>query len=167
MNFSTVGTAPGHIITLSDSNFQKTIATANNRPTNDANDSFIGYDQGDGNPANIGISLGAPQSISNYIANVGDGTNWLERLTSTLKEFKTDVQMDGTLTVSGAVQAGSFVFSQTPTQCAGSFATGIQANGNANCSTADVIQIAETTPPSRRRELRAVLVRLELAIARR
>ncbi|MGH9503679.1 MAG: hypothetical protein ACRD20_12580 [Terriglobales bacterium] len=148
MNFSTLGTGPGHIITLSDSNFQKTIATANNRPTNDANDAFIGYDQGDGNPVNIGISLGAPQSISNYIANVGDGTNWLERLTSALKEFKTDVQMDGTLTVSGAVQANSFVFSQTPTQCSGSFATGIQANGNANCSTADVIQIAETTPPS-------------------
>ena len=148
MNFSTLGTGPGHIITLSDSNFQKTIATANNRPFNDANDAFIGYDQGDGNPAHVGISLGAPQSISSYIGNVGDGTNWLERLTTTLKEFKTDVQMDGTLTVSGAVQAGSFVFSQTPTQCAGSFATGIQANGNANCSTADVIQIAETTAPS-------------------
>ena len=148
MNFSTLGTGPGHIITLSDSNFQKTIATANNRPTNDANDAFIGYDQGDGNPLNIGISLGAPQSISNYIGNVGDGTNWLERLTSILKEFKTDVQMDGTLTVSGAVQAGSFVFAQAPTQCTGSFATGIQANGNANCSTADVIQIAETNAPS-------------------
>ena len=101
LNFSTLGTGPGHIITLSDSNFQKTIATANNRPTNDANDAFIGYDQGDGNPAHIGISVGAPLSISNYIANVGDGTSWLERLTSTLKEFKTNVQMDGTLTVAG------------------------------------------------------------------
>ena len=56
--------------------------------------------------------------------------------------------MDGTLTVAGAVQAGSFVFAQAPTQCTGSFATGIQANGNANCSTADVIQIAETNAPS-------------------
>ncbi len=148
MNFSTVGTAPGHIITLSDSNFQKTIATANNRPTNDANDSFIGYDQSNGDAQNVGISMGAPQSLSNYIGNVGDGVNWLERLTSSLKEFKTDVQMDGTLTVLGTVQAGSFVFSQTPTQCTGSFATGIQANGNANCSTADVIQIAETTAPA-------------------
>jgi hypothetical protein len=73
MNFSSLGTGPGHIITLSDSNFQKTIATANNRPTNDANDAFIGYDQGDGNPANIGISFGAPKSISNYIGNPGDG----------------------------------------------------------------------------------------------
>ncbi len=32
----------------------------------------------------------------------------------------------------------------TPTQCNGSFATGIQANGNANCSTADVVQLAES-----------------------
>ncbi|HYA24086.1 MAG TPA: hypothetical protein VEF05_07985 [Terriglobales bacterium] len=36
----------------------------------------------------------------------------------------------------------------TPAQCNGSFATGVQANGNANCSTADVIQLAETTQPS-------------------
>ena len=61
MNFSSLGTGPGHIITLSDSDFQKTIATANNRPTNDPNDAFIGYDQGDGNPAHVGISFGAPQ----------------------------------------------------------------------------------------------------------
>jgi hypothetical protein len=93
MNFSTLGTGPGHIITLSDSNFQKTIATANNRPTNDANDAFIGYDQGDGNAAHIGISIGAPQSISNYIGNVGDGKKWLERLTSTFKMFTVPVSI--------------------------------------------------------------------------
>jgi hypothetical protein len=50
--------------------------------------------------------------------------------------------------VEGSVQAGPFVFAQDPGQCTGSFATGIQANGDANCSTADVIQIAETTPTS-------------------
>ncbi len=93
MNFSTLGTGPGHIITLSDSNFQKTIATANNRPANDANDAFIGYDQGDGNPTRIGISFGAPQSISNYIGTVGDGKKWLERLTSTLKMFTVPVSI--------------------------------------------------------------------------
>lgn len=208
VNFSSLGTAPGHILTLSDSNFQKTIATQNNRPTNDANDAFVGYDQGDGSPLHIGISFGAPVSISNYIANVGDGTNWLERLTSNLKEFKTSVKMDSGLTVTGAIQANSFTstgtgpwslqgnfgtltaapsgksligfgaggtlqvsengaalqevakldsngniatavaLAQTPTQCTGSFATGIQANGNANCSTADQIQLAETSPPT-------------------
>jgi hypothetical protein len=93
MNFSTLGSGPGHIITLSDSNFQKTIATANNRPTNDVNDAFIGYDQGDGNPTRIGISFGAPQSLSNYIGNIGDGKKWLERLTSTLKVFTVPVSI--------------------------------------------------------------------------
>ena len=158
MNFSTLGSGPGHIITLSDSNFQKTIATANNRPGNDANDAFIGYDQGDGNPLNIGISLGAPQSISNYIGNVGDGTNWLERLTSSLKEFKTDVQMDGTLTVSGAVQAGSFVFTQAPTQCYRQFRN--RHSGQRKCK----LQHRRRDPDcrnqcaQRHRELRALLV---------
>src|SRR5438034_6469284 len=75
LNFSTLGTGPGHIITLSDSNFQKTIATANNRPSNDANDAYVGYDQGDGNPANIAINLGEPKSVSKYIANACDGPN--------------------------------------------------------------------------------------------
>jgi hypothetical protein len=212
LNFPTLGTGPGHIITLSDSNFQKTIATANNRPSNDANDAFIGYDQGNGNPSTVGISVGAPVSISNYIGNVGDGTNWLERLTSGLKEVKTNVQLDNTLTVAGTAQASSFLstgagswavegsygalspalagesaigfgtagqlqvsenggavvgvavldsngdvsenattatqLAQAPTQCNGSFVTGIQANGNANCSVADVIELAETGPPA-------------------
>jgi hypothetical protein len=101
VNFSTLGTGPGHIITLSDSNFQKTVASGNNRPTNDPDDAFIGYDQGDGNPANVGISVGAPKSISNYIGNAGDGSNWKERLTATQKSFAVPVVIKGgsTLTV--------------------------------------------------------------------
>jgi hypothetical protein len=39
--------------------------------------------------------------LSNYIGNVGDGTNWKERLTATLKEFKTDVKINGNLTLTG------------------------------------------------------------------
>ena len=205
LNFANLGSGPGHIMTLSDANFQKTIATANNRPTNDANDAFIGYDQGNGDPTQVGISFGAPKSLSNYIGNVGNGSSWLERLTATLKEFKTNVQMDSNLTLAGAVQTtgpwtlegpfgtmtaagasksklgfgasgklqvsenGGSVFevakldssgnvsanantstqlASTPSQCNGSFATGIQANGNANCSTPDVVQLAETTPPT-------------------
>ncbi len=204
LNFAQLGTGPGHIMTLSDANFQKTIATANNRPSNDANDSYIGYDQGNGDPAQVGISFGASKSLSNYIGNAGDGTNWLERLTSNLKEFKTNVQMDSNLTLAGTVQTtgpwslegaygtmtaaganksklgfgangklmvsenGGAVteiakldvngnvsnavtatqLSQAPSQCNGSFATGIQTNGNANCSTPDQIQLAETTAPT-------------------
>jgi hypothetical protein len=101
INFSTLGTGPGHIITLSDSNFAKTIATANHRPTNDADDAYIGYDQGDGTPNLYGISFGAPKSLSNYIGNIGDGTNWKERLTANLKEFKTDVKINGNLQITG------------------------------------------------------------------
>jgi hypothetical protein len=45
-------------------------------------------------------------------------------------------------------QAGTaLALASVPTQCSGSFATGIGANGNANCSTANVIQLSETTQP--------------------
>ena len=205
LNFAQLGTGPGHIMTLSDSNFQKTIATANNRPSNDASDAYIGYDQANGDPSQVGISFGAPKSISSYIGNAGDGSNWLERLTNNLKEFKTNVQMDSNLTLAGTMQttgawtlegafgtmtaagasksklgfgaggklqvsenggavvevakldsSGNVVenantatqLSSSPSQCSGSFSTGIQANGNANCSTPDLIQLAETGPPS-------------------
>ncbi len=46
-------------------------------------------------------------------------------------------------------QAGTAVaLAAVPTQCSGSFATGIGANGNANCSTPDMVQLPETTPPN-------------------
>lgn len=35
-----------------------------------------------------------------------------------------------------------------PAQCNGAFATGIQANGDANCSVSDVLQLAETAQPT-------------------
>ena len=81
INLTTSGSGAGHLITLVDSNVQKTIATRNNRPQNDAQDTYIGYDNATGNPATVGLSLGAPVSISNYVGNVGDDKNWKERLT--------------------------------------------------------------------------------------
>jgi hypothetical protein len=101
LNFSTLGSAPGHIVTLSDSDFVKTVATANNRPVNDPNDAFIGYDHGDGTPSQVGISFGAPRSLSNYIGNAGDGKNWKEQLTAKAKTFAVPVviQEGSTLTV--------------------------------------------------------------------
>jgi hypothetical protein len=113
VNFSTLGSGPGHIITLSDSNFQKTVATANNRPANDANDAFLGYDQADGNPANVGISLGAPKSISSYIGNAGDGKNWLERLTGNVKAFRVPLTTDSLFT--STVPSGKPPFSVSST----------------------------------------------------
>lgn len=97
-NYGTLGSGPGHIITLSDSNFEKTVATANNRPNNDAPDAFIGYDQHDSTPSKVGISFGAPVSLSNYIANTGDGTNWLERLTANLKAFRVPISTNSPIT---------------------------------------------------------------------
>jgi hypothetical protein len=90
-NYGTLGSGPSHIITLSDSNFGKTVATANNRPKNDSNDAFIGYDQQVSTPSKVGVSFGAPESLSNYIGNAGDGTSWLERLTPNLKSFRVPI----------------------------------------------------------------------------
>jgi hypothetical protein len=46
-------------------------------------------------------------------------------------------------------QAGTaLALAAVPTQCSGAFATGIGANGNANCTTPNVIQLSETTPPA-------------------
>jgi hypothetical protein len=103
INLSTSGSGPGHFITLMDSNFAKTVANSTNRPSNDATDTFIGYDQGNGPPSSVGLSFGAPQSISNYVGNVGDGKNWKERLTAKEKTFALPVviQNGNSLTVGG------------------------------------------------------------------
>src|SRR6266478_6552041 len=46
-------------------------------------------------------------------------------------------------------QAGTaLALAAVPTQCSGSFATGIAANGNENCTTPNVIQLSETTQPA-------------------
>jgi len=91
----------GHILTLIDSNPQKTIAHAIARPPSDPSDSYIGFDSGDGNPAHAGISMGAPISLSNYIGNAGDGKSWKERLTTNEKAFAVPVviQPGATLTL--------------------------------------------------------------------
>lgn len=92
---------PGHILTLIDSNPQKTIAHALARPPSDPGDSYIGFDSGDGNPAHAGISMGAPISLSDYIGNTGDGKSWKERLTAKEKTFAVPVviQPGATLTL--------------------------------------------------------------------
>ena len=84
-----------HFITLMDSNPGKTMGTSGNRPVADAADVWIGTD----NPGNLAVSnnvplaFGAGSTISNYIGNVGDGSSWLERLTSAKKQFAVPVQM--------------------------------------------------------------------------
>jgi hypothetical protein len=98
-----------HIITLADSNPAKTLASPMHRPSWDAADSYIGYDQPTGEFTNsTQLSIGAPVSISLYIDNPGDGTNWLERLSSSLKSFKVPVIAPGFQTSSNcSSSAGS------------------------------------------------------------
>jgi hypothetical protein len=265
-----------HFITLLDSQPSLTQSTIGYRPLASASDTWIGTDIGANKAITLGqLSFGAPVAISSYINNTGDGTSWLERLTSSLKEFNVNVKFDQSVTLaglangclnvasgviastgnpcgsggtgavnsvfgrSGAVVAasGDYTVSQVtgaaadasvvhntgaetiagtktftsnvtmsgnlvlpqgnayvpasggigldttaglpvvniggtthqvaftssnisgqagtalalaaiPTQCSGSFATGIGANGNANCTTPNVIQLSETTQPA-------------------
>ncbi len=102
LNLMTGGGGPSHFITLYDSNLSKTLGAANNRPSNDANDTYIGYDQGAGSAVSVGLSLGAPVAISNYIGNVGDGVNWKERLISNLKTFNVPVNFTAGLQLAGS-----------------------------------------------------------------
>jgi hypothetical protein len=89
-----------HVITLVDSNPAKTLATPLFRPQNDASDTYIGIDQA-GSRSAIGLTLGAPLSISSYIGNIGDNSSYLERLTASTKTFKVPVTIDANLTVTG------------------------------------------------------------------
>jgi hypothetical protein len=272
------------IITLMDSNPALTTATIGYRRPASVNDAWIGTDSPHNTPLSTTmLAIGAGQSITQYIANIGStgtypygGAGWLERLTSSLKEFNVPAKFDQSVTLAGlsngclnlvsnviastgspcgsgggggsvssvfgrsgvvvassgdysvaqvtgaaadsavvhlanpetitgaktftsnvtmsgnlllpqgngyvpavggigldtaaglpvfniggttqqvaltssniSGQAGTaLALAATPTQCSGSFATGIAANGNANCTTPDVIQLAETTPPA-------------------
>ena len=81
-------------------------------------------------PAVGGIGLDTAAGLP--VVNLG-GTNYQVALTSS--------------NISG--QAGTaLALAHMPTQCSGAFATGIAANGNANCTTPNVIQLAETAQPA-------------------
>jgi hypothetical protein len=97
---NTATTGPTHLITLFDFEPDKTAAYGSTRAPNSVHDTFIGIDSNNTNTT-VGLSLGSYGSISQYIANNGDGTNWLERLTATLKEFKTAAKFDGAVTIAG------------------------------------------------------------------
>jgi hypothetical protein len=89
------------IITLMDSNPALTTATIGYRRPASVNDAWIGTDS----PHNTALTttmlaIGAGQSITNYIANIGSsgtypygGTGWLERLTSKQKTFAVPVRI--------------------------------------------------------------------------
>ena len=125
LNFGkTVGT-PNDLITLTDSNFGKTIATAGQRPPNDAGDVALGVDQ------NGGLSQRAGTSISSYINVVPNGTNFLERLTAAGKTVNVPLTLNGNLTVStGTV---SLPVTGAGPQCLHVSATGVVSGTGADC----------------------------------
>lgn len=87
LNFGrSLGSLITDLITLQDSNFSKTVATAGLRPSNDSGDIAIGLDQAGG------MSERSGTSISRYINVVPTGSNWLERLTATLEAWSIPVQ---------------------------------------------------------------------------
>ncbi len=93
-----------HIITLLDSQPSLTQSTWGFRPPASANDTWIGTDTPGNVYASSGqLAFGAPLSITNYIAQTGDGIhpNWLERLTGSLKEFNVPAQFDQSVTLPG------------------------------------------------------------------
>jgi hypothetical protein len=91
LNFGRQIGAPNDLITLADTNFLKTLATAGERPSNDAGDVAIGVDR------TGGLSQRAGSSISSYINVVPNGTNFLERLTASDKTFNVPVTVAGHL----------------------------------------------------------------------
>jgi len=107
LNFSSAPAAylqAHHIITLIDSQPALTQATQTYRPPASANDTWIGTDAVHNTPLSSGqLAFGAPVSITNYIAQTGDGTqaNWLERLSASLKEFNVAVKFDQGVTLAG------------------------------------------------------------------
>jgi hypothetical protein len=89
---------PHHIITLIDSEPALTQATSVYRPRASLSDTWIGTDVPSGGAVlNAGqLAFGAPVSITNYIAQTGDGinANWLERLSASMKEFTVPLQFE-------------------------------------------------------------------------
>lgn len=111
LNFGKPIGAPNDLITLADSNFLKTIATAGERPQNDAGDMAIGVDQSGG------LSQRAATSISSYINVVPNGTNFLERLTSTGKTFNVPVAINGHLVQQAEGNLGGRCSMKESTSC--------------------------------------------------
>jgi hypothetical protein len=97
LNFGHRGDASGFtpIITLGDSNWGKTWATASHRPPADANDLDMGYE------GNIDTSYSRAQNeMREYIGKFPDG-NPQEKLSAAAKTFNVPVTINGNLRVTG------------------------------------------------------------------
>jgi len=125
LNLGTSLAAVTDLITLGDSNFAKTMATAGERPSNDAGDMALGNDQWGG------MAQRASASISSYINAVPNGTNYLERLTAGAKTLNVPLTVNGNLSVtSGTV---TLPVTGTGAQCLHVSATGVVSGTGADC----------------------------------
>ena len=97
LNFGHRGTSNGFttLITLMDSNWGKTWATGNHRPTADVDDVDMGYE----GAADIFYSR-AQNEIREYIGKLPDGSPQ-EKLGAAAKTFNVPVTINGNLTVTG------------------------------------------------------------------
>jgi hypothetical protein len=111
LNFGRAIATPNDLITLTDSNFLKTIATAGERPANDAGDAAIGVDQ------TGGLAQRAGSSISSYINVVPNGTNFLERLTAADKTFNVPVTINAHLSQRADGNLGGKCSMKASTSC--------------------------------------------------
>ena len=116
---------PHHIITLIDSQPSLTQSMWGYRPLASANDTWIGTDV-PARGATLGsgqLAMGAPVSITSYIAQTGDGAhaNWLERLSAALKEFNVPAQFDQSVKLAGlangCLNVASGVIASTGSPC--------------------------------------------------
>jgi hypothetical protein len=97
LNFGHRGLTTGFtpLITLGDSNWEKTWASGNHRPTADANDLDLGYE------GSIDTLYSrAQKEVRAYVGKVPDG-NPQERLSATAKTFNVPVTINGDLTIKG------------------------------------------------------------------
>ena len=106
MIFETNGTSSSNahqIITLYDSNPQKTQATTGHRPTGDPGDMYLGVDP------NLDLMIGGGAAgIRQYVNNIGDGVSWGEQLTTTQKTFTVPVNAPIVNVTTGFQVNGSF-----------------------------------------------------------
>lgn len=130
LNLSQAVASPSDLITLADSNLAKTLATAGNRPSNDAGDMAIGIDQ------TGGLAQRAATSISSYINSTPSGTNFLERLTAAGKTFNVPVAVNGNLAVSGGTV--TLPVTGTGSQCLHVSSTGVLSGTGADCGSGSV-----------------------------
>jgi hypothetical protein len=97
LNFGGSQSFPNDVVTLFDSNFNKTAATAGSRPSADVGDIALGADQ------TGGLAERAPASISRYIKALNTGTGWMDRLTAEGYTLNANETIHGNLSVSGNI----------------------------------------------------------------